>query len=111
MPRWSCLTVFLVAAAAFPAAAVAAEATPSVMASQCTTCHGVGGVSPGTVPSISGMSAADIKAKLMAFRDGKGNATIMDRVVKAYTDAEIDALAHENLGLEMTDGAKGRISG
>jgi cytochrome c553 len=45
------------------------------------------------MPALAGQPAADLAAKLTAFRDGAEPSTIMQRLVKPLTDAEIAELA------------------
>jgi cytochrome subunit of sulfide dehydrogenase len=63
------------------------------LADACTSCHGVNGHSSGRIPSIAGMERARLIGELKAFRAGEGNPTIMSRIARGYSDAEIEALA------------------
>ena len=84
--------IFLpVIAATSPADAQAL--VPAVLAAPCAACHGTGGTSPGTIPSIDQYDAATLAARLRGFRSGEIEATVMNRIAKGYTDAEIEALA------------------
>ena len=71
----------------------AQDNTGSVLAASCFTCHGSGGESPGEIPSISELDGSAILDMLTGFRDGTIEATIMTRIAKGYSDAEIAALA------------------
>lgn len=73
----------------------AQDADPQLLSISCAGCHGTSGHSPGAIPSIYGRSAASIAESLRAFRDGKQSATVMNRIAKGYTDAEIDTVARE----------------
>src|SRR5690349_23190549 len=73
----------------------AQEADPQLLRLSCVGCHGVGGHSPSAIPSIYGRSAASIAEALRAFRDGSRPATVMNRIAKGFTDAEIDTVARE----------------
>jgi sulfide dehydrogenase cytochrome subunit len=97
------------AAAPAPAPAVAPTPPPPEpitpetarnLANSCFTCHGPEGRSPGTIPSISNLSAEEIAAKLRAFKSGAEPSTAMGRLAKGYTDAEMDALASYIAGLK-----------
>jgi sulfide dehydrogenase cytochrome subunit len=77
------------------APARAQNADPRLLLVSCTGCHGIGGHSAGTIPSLYGRDAGSIAAALRAFRDGNRPATIMNRLAKGYTDAEVDAVARE----------------
>ncbi|MDE0306342.1 MAG: c-type cytochrome [Albidovulum sp.] len=87
------LYALTVAALLWSAAAVAAERKGSILAASCFTCHGSGGVSPGEIPSIAELDAETLLAMLEAFRNGEAESTIMTRIAKGYSDAEIEALA------------------
>jgi len=65
----------------------------TVLAASCATCHGPGLAGSGAVPSLKGRRSADIAAALKAFQSGERPATIMTRLSKGWSAAEIDALA------------------
>ncbi len=76
------------------ASAVADEVSRAAMLSNtCAGCHGTGGISPGTIPTIDCRSADTIVKTLMDFRDGKVFSTVMGRHIKGYTDEEIKQVA------------------
>lgn len=92
------MTRLLLAAAAVVAAGIVpAQAQDGrVLAMSCLNCHGPGGKSPGEIPSIAGKSEDFLKNTLVDFRDGKrtgASATVMGRLAKGYSDAEIAAVA------------------
>jgi cytochrome c553 len=62
-------------------------------ADACTSCHGLGGRSHGYIPSIAGVEKTVLLRQLKAFRSQPTQATIMNRIVRAYTDSELEALA------------------
>lgn len=77
--------------------AKAAPVTPGAaanMASNCFTCHGPDGRSPGSIPSLHNQTSAVIATTLKAFKSGARPSTVMARHAKGYSDAEIDALAN-----------------
>ena len=80
-------------AAAAPAAAQ--NASPQLLSLSCAGCHGPGGHSPSTIPSIHGRTQASLAETLRAFRADQRPATVMNRIAKGYADVEIDALAVE----------------
>lgn len=85
-----------VAAAAFalPRAAGAEEPTVgAVLASNCYICHGPGGTSESRIPSLTRLSGKQIADAVREARDGKKPGTIMARIAKGYTDAQINAIA------------------
>jgi sulfide dehydrogenase cytochrome subunit len=59
----------------------------------CTSCHGIDGHSKGYIPSIAGVSKATLLQQLKAFRGQSAQATIMNRIARAYTEPELEALA------------------
>src|SRR5438477_2003164 len=63
------------------------------IANNCFTCHGPNGRSPGAIPSLNRLNAAQIAGKLADFKAGTQPSTVMGRHAAAYTDAEIDAVA------------------
>ena len=63
------------------------------LATNCFTCHGDGVANLGDIPSLTGLSAARIKSVLADFQTGHKPATIMNRISKGYSDAEIAAIA------------------
>jgi sulfide dehydrogenase cytochrome subunit len=93
------------AAAPAPAAKAAEPAKPITpiaaanMANNCFGCHGPNGVSPGAIPPLNLMTAQNITDMLQAFKSGSRPSTVMGRHAKAYSDAEISALAGYIAGL------------
>jgi cytochrome c553 len=85
-------SAFLVALVLAPALAVADEMSPAVAAAGCSACHGLDGKSSGAIPSLDRIDAATMTAKLKGFKAGELNATIMNRIAKGFSDAEIDSL-------------------
>jgi cytochrome c553 len=63
------------------------------IAASCSNCHGTDGRSVGTVPSLAGMSKADLVARMEEFRSGKRTGTIMPQLAKGYTDLQIERAA------------------
>ena len=80
---WTGLCV-MAAAVASPAAA----ASPSG-ASSCTGCHGTAG----PIGPLEGRPAAELVAAMAAFRTGEQSATVMGRISKGFSDAEVRAIA------------------
>ncbi len=87
--------VIVAATIVLAAPAGAQNANPQLLTITCAGCHGPGGHSPATIPSIFGRSAESIAETLRAFRDEKRPATVMSRIAKGYSDGEIDAVARE----------------
>ncbi|HJS31137.1 MAG TPA: hypothetical protein VJ924_04020 [Alphaproteobacteria bacterium] len=80
------------------APAKAQNANPQLLTITCAGCHGPGGHSPGTIPSIFGRTSESIAETLRAFRDDRRPATVMNRIAKGYSDTEINAVAREISG-------------
>ena len=97
-------------------------ASPSMLADTCLGCHGPNGISEGpATPTISGMSEIYIIGAMLAYKydndEDKVNAaiesdpdfedveffartsTVMNRIAKGYTEAEIKVLAEHFAGL------------
>jgi sulfide dehydrogenase cytochrome subunit len=100
-----CLAALPVAAADAPAPATtpAPAAQPSAppspaavinMISNCYSCHGTDGRSPGAIPSLTGKNAQQALLQLKEFKSGQLATTVMTRHAKGYTDAELEALAN-----------------
>ena len=80
-----------------PIAAPAPPPSPAAvrnMISNCYSCHGTDGRSPGSIPSLTGKNAEQALLVLKEFKSGKLAATVMTRHAKGYTDAELEALAN-----------------
>lgn len=74
-------------------AAPAQAAEPPAGAAACTGCHPA---TPGVetpVPRLAGRDAAQIAAAMQIFRNGGEIVTVMNRIAKGFTDAEIQAIA------------------
>jgi cytochrome subunit of sulfide dehydrogenase len=78
---------------AFSIVTGAAQAQAPLVAEGCIGCHGPGGTGIGGVPALAGRNADDLRAMLVAFRANERPGTIMGRVARGYTDAEIAAVA------------------
>jgi sulfide dehydrogenase cytochrome subunit len=88
---YAALTVLASALAGRPT--LAADRTGRVLALSCAACHGTSGKSPGSMPSLRGRSETFIAQALAAFKSGARKGTVMNRLARGYTDAEIKALA------------------
>lgn len=68
--------------------------TGEMFATTCFQCHGSEGkYAGGTIPPLAGYPRDVMVQQLKDFKYGKRPATIMDRHMKGYTDAEIEAIA------------------
>jgi sulfide dehydrogenase cytochrome subunit len=87
-------TTLLLAAIALAATGVVHAGPTEDLARSCNACHGMNGVSAGpSMPSIGGQSEAYLKNILLQWKHGERYAATMDRHVKGYSDAELEALA------------------
>lgn len=81
---------------AFATAATAAQAKTdiNVLARTCNGCHGVNGVSAGqAMPSIGGLPKQYLSRVMKQWKNDERSAITMTRVVKGFSDDEIDMLA------------------
>ena len=78
----------LVLAVIPPAVSVAAP-SGAVLAASCFSCHGPGGESPGAIPPLAGLDAERLRQSLDDFRAGSAEATVMTRIAKGFTPAEL----------------------
>ncbi len=62
-------------------------------AGACTGCHGSEGRSSGVIPSIAGMEKAKFVRLMVAYRDGKQPATLMNQLARGLNDEQIGKLA------------------
>ena len=65
-----------------------------IIAGTCFNCHGPGGQSQTSIPSLQGQSTARLLQRMQDFKTDKASdATVMTRLMKGYDDAQIQALA------------------
>ncbi len=68
--------------------------TAEMLAYTCAGCHGTDGSSVGpATPSIAGTDAAVFTEAMMSYKKGERPSTIMTRIAKGYSDAEINQMA------------------
>ncbi len=92
MIRNAMVVAWLLVPGASPAAA-GDTSKEAILALSCAACHGPDGASPGTIPAIDRLRPSEIAAALRAFRAGTRPATVMDRIARGYSDAEIGLLS------------------
>lgn len=85
----------------------AADAAPSMLADACAPCHGTDGKSPGAIPALSGKSADYIVQRMLEFKAGAREGTVMNRIAKGYSDTEIAAVARHVAALGQPAAAGG----
>lgn len=94
MPVSKSLAVMLASGLLLGSGAVCAEPTASMLGDTCAGCHGIDGVSQGpAIPSLAGISDAYFIETMQAYKKGERHSTIMQRIAKGYTDAEIEIMA------------------
>lgn len=81
------------AVAVVPDAPAAAPADGRMLAQACAGCHGQDGAGMGAIASIRGLDQAEFIRIWEEFRTDARRATIMNRIARGYTDAEVAALA------------------
>jgi cytochrome c553 len=75
------------------AAAAVASAEPPAGAAACSGCHPASARVTSPVLRLNGLDQARIVRAMEDFRSGNRPATVMDRIAKGFTDAEIQAIA------------------
>jgi sulfide dehydrogenase cytochrome subunit len=71
----------------------AETATAPAIALSCAGCHGPQGTGEGSVPRIAGYDRQAFVQTWSAFRANERPATIMNRIARGFTDAEVAQLA------------------
>ena len=74
-------------------AAQAADMSAQMLSDACAGCHGTDARSPGSIPGFADKKPEVIKKALLEYKTGAKEATIMDRITKGYSDAQIEAIA------------------
>lgn len=73
---------------------VAAGSQPAPLAAySCGGCHGVGSRGAGDIAALAGRPKEEIVSAMAAFRSGERQGTIMGRIARGYSEAEIAAIA------------------
>ncbi|HEY7084309.1 MAG TPA: cytochrome C [Hyphomicrobiaceae bacterium] len=83
----------MIAMLTVPFSALAAAPEPPPGASSCSGCHATRRADT-AVPPLVGRPASDIIAQMQAFKSGQKPATVMGRIAKGFTDAEIQDIAN-----------------
>ena len=69
-------------------------ASGEMLAGTCFACHGPNGNSVGpSIPTIAGLAEEYLDDKMIAYKEGAQFSTVMQRILKGYTKAEIEAMA------------------
>lgn len=91
--RWSGWAL-AAGALAFSATAFAAPPSAEMLSNACAGCHGTNGGSAGpSMPSLSSQSKTAIVEAMKKFKSGERPSSIMGRLAKGYSDAEIEKMA------------------
>lgn len=90
--------VLMLALCLLPAVASVAETTidagqAALLAGTCAACHGTDGTLADGIEPLAGRSRDSLIDALLAYREGRLPATIMDRIARGYSEAEIAAIA------------------
>lgn len=84
----------LAALGGFTGTATARVDNVEILARTCNNCHGVGGVSSGaSMPSIGGLPKEYLRNIMKQWKYDERSAITMNRVVKGFSDDELDAIA------------------
>lgn len=73
--------------------ATAFASEPPAGAASCSGCHPPNASVQSPVPPLVGKNAAEIVAQMQAFRTGQRAATVMNRIAKGFSEAEVRAIA------------------
>jgi sulfide dehydrogenase cytochrome subunit len=93
-PRHACASLLGAALTALCLGPAAAQTAPALLAAEgCIGCHGPQGAGMGPIAPLAGRDQAELVAAMLAFRANERPGTIMGRVARGYTDAEIAAIA------------------
>lgn len=63
------------------------------LAATCANCHGTNGQAKGKMKSLAGMPADKLTAYVADFKSGAQSSTIMQQIVKGYSDEQIKLIA------------------
>ncbi|MCF6219008.1 MAG: c-type cytochrome [Gammaproteobacteria bacterium] len=67
--------------------------TPEALAFPCMACHGPEGKSQGDIPALNGRSFEYLQSNLQAFKQRQRRGVIMNRIIRGYSDEQIEILA------------------
>ncbi len=66
----------------------------AMLGNTCSGCHGTNGAAVNAIiPPLAGKDQAQFIQTMIAYREGERRGTIMNRVARAYSDEEIEAMA------------------
>ena len=71
----------------------AAGPTPAMLSNTCSACHGQFGQAVGpSIPTLAGQPASYLVDSMKKFKSGERAGTVMNRVAKAYSDDDFNAM-------------------
>lgn len=73
--------------------AQAQVAQVDVWASACANCHGTDGRAQGANAVLAGQSQSSLSKKLLDFKNGRSQATVMHQIAKGYSDEQLNQIA------------------
>ncbi len=65
----------------------------AIIGATCMGCHGFRGMGSGEIPRLAGVAKEVTAGKLLEYKSGALEGTVMNRIAKGYTDDEIQAVA------------------
>lgn len=79
----------------------------SMLANTCAGCHGTNGASAGdSMPIVGGFDKRYLAEVLKQFKSGERDSTIMGRIMRGYSDLEIQAIASYMADQEWVSSSK-----
>jgi cytochrome c553 len=94
--RWAAASVGVIAVMVYPgsnALAAGDKALGEYLSSECVTCHQLSGREQPGIPTIVGISEAQIRTALLEYKDKKRSNAVMQTVAGKFSQDEIAALA------------------
>ena len=101
MAAGACMAALMLAGCSAAPAALdapkrsAAPDQAALLAASCSGCHGQSATGATAIPQIRGLGAEAVQATLLAFRDGKRAGTLMPRLMRGYSDAQIALISRQ----------------
>jgi len=92
--RLGLLGFSIIACVTIPAVGFSQSLGGAMLGNTCAGCHGTFGAAQNPkIPPLAGLDAIQFVSTMKAYREGSQRGTIMNRVARAYSDAEIEAMA------------------
>ena len=95
MPWHRCVGTLVISGAllAGPAGAATDGSADRDLAAPCGGCHSAAADAAGGMPTLSGQTPAQLAGLLLAYKRDTRRGTLMNRIAKGYSDAELERLA------------------